>query len=551
MPNVREPPPEIGAVVEWEPLAEPFHAIAIRESSRQNCAISKARTVACWGAPAVDSNADAALQANRATPHRIRGLVDVIDVAMMHGWICVARKTGDGGCYRMDSSSTSSSAPLAPGPFAQLAVDEAYRICARQRDGTVTCEPYDTSTIRGATDLSCGVGCCAVTPEGLVCYGRNASLGFTGKATLMSATADVVDVAVGTQELVMMTKTGRARWCGQRDRQIDKARAVLVFESQPCAIDAEDRLQCGSLKPTRPVADIVDASDDCTVRRDGSVWCRGDNRHGELGDGKPILATLPTRVPGTGRVVDVRVSYNAVCALRDDGTTKCWGDAARSTPRAVALGTSLVDAHCVLTSDREVVCPTEPSGAHVVLEQGATVTSIAVDLHRKVCRVDANKTLHCAASPTGSWRQLRTNVVEALPLSSGFCARLVDGRIECMPSKYIAKTHTHEMGRLVRVPQLEDAIQLATSDYYACVRRKSGAVACWRADGETQPPPTDLVAVRDPTWIAGGEASSFCVIVAGRIECWGQTDEGVLGNGTIPPLEPGRSYTQPAEPPWQ
>ena len=72
----------------------------------------------------------------------------------------------------------------------------------------------------------------------------------------------------------------------------------------------------------------------CAVKNNGTVWCWGGNRHGELGFDAPpppddywSHATLnPQRVPGLTGVVSVATGFAHTCALKNDGTVWCWGD---------------------------------------------------------------------------------------------------------------------------------------------------------------------------------------------------------------------------------
>ena len=60
----------------------------------------------------------------------------------------------------------------------------------------------------------------------------------------------------------------------------------------------------------------------CGIRTDGSLYCWGFNRSGELGDGTTVARNVPTRVGG-GSWISVCTSngysgYYRTCAVRDD-----------------------------------------------------------------------------------------------------------------------------------------------------------------------------------------------------------------------------------------
>jgi alpha-tubulin suppressor-like RCC1 family protein len=64
----------------------------------------------------------------------------------------------------------------------------------------------------------------------------------------------------------------------------------------------------------------------CAIMKDRTVRCHGASEYGKLGDGggkrdKPVTAT----VKGLSKVVALRHTLGAMCALREDATVWCWG----------------------------------------------------------------------------------------------------------------------------------------------------------------------------------------------------------------------------------
>lgn len=99
----------------------------------------------------------------------------------------------------------------------------------------------------------------------------------------------------------------------------------------------------------------------CVIRRDGTVWCWGQNVPlrdglGSIGDGRPPDETCapgawcrrrPTQVVGLRDVVDLSVRANHACAVVRTGQLFCWGD-----NRAGVLGDGTRDDHGVPTPVR-------------------------------------------------------------------------------------------------------------------------------------------------------------------------------------------------------
>lgn len=69
----------------------------------------------------------------------------------------------------------------------------------------------------------------------------------------------------------------------------------------------------------------------CAALMNGTVYCWGYNRYGQLGYPTSQIcdqedcSQVPTIVPGIDHVVQVAAGYGHTCALRDDGTVWCWG----------------------------------------------------------------------------------------------------------------------------------------------------------------------------------------------------------------------------------
>jgi alpha-tubulin suppressor-like RCC1 family protein len=64
----------------------------------------------------------------------------------------------------------------------------------------------------------------------------------------------------------------------------------------------------------------------CAARRSGEVWCWGDGRFGQLGDGMTSdWAEHPVRVQGISDAVHLSGSYEHTCVTRAAGPPMCWG----------------------------------------------------------------------------------------------------------------------------------------------------------------------------------------------------------------------------------
>jgi alpha-tubulin suppressor-like RCC1 family protein len=64
----------------------------------------------------------------------------------------------------------------------------------------------------------------------------------------------------------------------------------------------------------------------CAIKKDGTVWCWGTNRDGELGIGSTVETSGTAQVTTLGTTTtEVVVGTTHACALKKDGTVWCWG----------------------------------------------------------------------------------------------------------------------------------------------------------------------------------------------------------------------------------
>lgn len=97
-----------------------------------------------------------------------------------------------------------------------------------------------------------------------------------------------------------------------------------------------------------------------------------------------------------------------------------------------------------------------------------------------------------------------------------------------------------------RVPGLEGAIQVATGGGHSCAITADGAVYCWGGNNSgqlgdgTQGPgtardvPQPVLGLTDrAARLALAHRVSCAILVSGEVYCWGDGDDGVLGNGNL------------------
>jgi alpha-tubulin suppressor-like RCC1 family protein len=228
-----------------------------------------------------------------------------------------------------------------------------WHTCARKHDGTLWCwgegrsvdgrfenhlEPVQIVPL-GDTVVQASVGsshACAVKTDGsLWCWGRLNRHGQIGDGTLevryepVQVTAlgnEVAQVSAGSSTTCAV-KTDGTLWCwGENDHGEVGDGTAETPRTSPVQVASLDN-EVTQVSTRRSVT--------CARTRDGSAWCWGQNAYGELGDGTidhtcelvgPCEHSryIPAKVEGLGDVVTVSVGTH-VCVLQRDDAVWCWG----------------------------------------------------------------------------------------------------------------------------------------------------------------------------------------------------------------------------------
>jgi putative nucleotidyltransferase with HDIG domain len=312
----------------------------------------------------------------------------------------------------------------------------------------------------------------------------------------------------------------------------------------------------------------------CAVKDDGTVWCWGDGRDGELGDGTLTRSTTPVQVAGVGGVgfltgaVEVAAGEDFSCAVIDDGTVSCWGEdddyqlgngpagGTQAAPVQVlgpggvgtltgvaTVGTG-VDHACAVKTDGTVWC-WGYNGAGRLGDGTMTASDVPVQvlgpggvgLFTGAVAVDAGSAHSCVVNDDGTaWCWGRN--------SQG---RLGDGTITS------SRTPVQVVGP-GGVGFLTGAVDIGTGRDHSCAARANGTAWCWGRDvggqlGDGSPAsnssvPVQVVGPGGVGFLTGvtsisegsGREDHSCAAQSTTIWCWGRNVWGQLGGGA-PPIE--------------
>jgi alpha-tubulin suppressor-like RCC1 family protein len=278
----------------------------------------------------------------------------------------------------------------------------------------------------------------------------------------------------------------------------------------------------------------------CALTSDGRILCWGRNNFGQLGDGTTTDSGSP--IEGLGLQAPnlaVSAGYSHTCALTAAGGVKCWGrnsggelgraGADSPTPvdatdlttgvAAVSVGT---DHTCVLTSAGGVKCwgwNNDGALGNNTRDNSTTPVDV-IDLTSGATVVSAGGTHTCALVTGGGVKRWGSNV---------------DG--ELGDKGYIDSLSP------VDVVGLSSGVRwLSAGVSHTCVVTEAGGVQCWGdnddgqlGDGskESSNVPVDVSGLSSGfTAVAAGGRHTCALSEAGGVKCWGYNVYGELGSNS-------------------
>lgn len=235
------------------------------------------------------------------------------------------------------------------------------------------------------------------------------------------------------------------------------------------------------------------ANHTCAITLQGGVKCWGSNNQGQLGDGTQEDRAAPVDVRGLRSGVRAITAGAAhTCALMDSGSVKCWG----------AWAPSRVEA-----------------------ERRSSTTPVDIpDLDKGVMAIAAGGEHTCALTRDGS----------VLCWGENYAGQLGIGRLF---GSYARPTRVKELGGIVQA--------VAAGRSHTCALLQSGELECWGDNNDGQlglemvstggmVSPQRVRALRGKAVAVTAGVQHTCALTdRGEVFCWGNNEEGQLGDVTL------------------
>lgn len=315
----------------------------------------------------------------------------------------------------------------------------------------------------------------------------------------------------------------------------------------------------------------------CVRKKDGTLWCFGNNGYGELGLGtntgpacNGFCQPTPTEVTAVGTVLSVSAAESHACAVKTDGTVWCWGvNGNGELGDGTTTGQACGGLFCKPT-------PVQVLNLTNVAEVASAYThSCARKTDGTVWCWGDNNDGQCGDGTEGSpvhstpGQAIATNVAEIAVNSSYTCARKTDGTLWCWGANQygeLGNGTTTGSPTPVQVTALgTNVAQITLGAHFGCALETDSTVWCWGSTGQGQlgngqtmggsqcisgrceTSPVQVTGLTDAAQVTAGRDFACARKKTGAIVCWGNSANGLLGEGTYrAKISCASSYCEPA-----
>jgi alpha-tubulin suppressor-like RCC1 family protein len=318
-------------------------------------------------------------------------------------------------------------------------------------------------------------------------------------------------------------------------------------------------------KPLTGVAQIDVGFHTCARLTNGQGLCWGGNEAGQLGNGTtnpsplPRGVTLPSGLRLTG-IAQIGAGLYFSCARLTSGHVRCWGDNAGGQ---IGDGTT--------TDRRRATLVTLPGGAPLT-----GVTQLSVGSEHACAKTTASQVRCWGTNNSGALGDGTTTsrgrarlvlngpgtgplggVVQVMAGNGHTCFRVAGGQVRC-----VGQNGNGELGDGTQVNRRRPVVVRASAGagpltgvqllgtsggHQTCVRVQGPQVRCWGDNGDgrlgdgtvisrsrpvTVLDPTGTIPLGGVAHVSTGYHFTCARLSSGQARCWGNNDDGQLGDGT-------------------
>ena len=242
------------------------------------------------------------------------------------------------GTYNFSILATDAMASPTSGRAFSMVVDEplqsamcwGYNSYGSVGDGTTTQRTVPTTVSGGLAFSSLGGGqahSCGITTSGAAyCWGTNNGYGALGDGN-ETGSQSVPTAVVGGLTFTADIGGGQSHTCA-----LGTSGTVYCWGDNRAGQVGNGGVGSAVLSPTAVSGGYtffkVASADlhNCAITTAGSAYCWGRGAEGQLGDGTTTQKNVPTAVSGGHVFTDIAAGDRHTCAIKDTGAAYCWGN---------------------------------------------------------------------------------------------------------------------------------------------------------------------------------------------------------------------------------
>lgn len=529
-------------------VADLTNVIQISAGNQYTCALIDDGTVRCWGYNANGQLGDASMS-NSAVPVEVNGLSQAIQILTSNFHTCALIADGTVKCWGRNSSGELGNGSLIDSNTAVL-VNSLTQVTKIALGGSHSCALVSGGTVK--------------------CWGNN-YMGQLGDSLVNMSTLPIsinginqaIQLASGAANNCILNNSNKIKcWGGNEYGQLGDGTSNSAIP--PTSMN--------SLNQVIQVA--VGSQHSCALKNDATVSCWGANHIGQLGDGSDNQSFTPVNVSGLSQVTKISAGNYHTCAIINNDKVKCWGlnvwgqlgngTTNNSNTPVQVLGLANVkqiDASanmhtCALKNDGTVKC--WGSNALGQLGDGSItqVDQIAVNDYF-TCALIINGTVKCwGNNNSGQLGDGTTNSSNApvsvvglsnvikIALGSSFgCALINDGTVSCWGDNRRGQlgngTYINNSLTPVKVKGINRAVKIVSGENHSCVLNDDNTLKCWGINLKGQIGISKYSYRYEPENVLGlnqnvldfslGEFNTCALLQDKTVKCWGDNKSNQLG----------------------
>ena len=498
-------------------------AAALAMGSGHTCALHQDGTISCWGGNGAGQAGQLGADqygSDIAIPEKVPGITDAVAVAAGRWHTCALRRTGTVSCWGGNSAG-------------QLGKSQTLQ------DIDDPTELVQVSNITDATAIAAGQNhTCALHQNGIIsCWGSNefGQLGSRHEDLVYSPTPvqvknidDATAIDVGLYRSCALRQDGTIScWGSNSSSRLDTNPTLNEIDDPAEPVQVNNITDAAAIT----IGENYYNRHSCALHQNGTISCWGSNGDGQLGNGQEDLFYSPTpvQVKNIADITAIAAGYSHSCALRKDGAIFCWGNNGSGqlgdgsggvygdeSLVPVRVGDLSISASPATSAAEPATSTAEPEPASppsTTLPSGEAQPNFATS-------ISASYSHSCAVSDEG----------KVFCWGDNDHGKLGIGKSE-IELEYSAVP--------LEVEGIADAAAVATGENHTCALHQSGTVSCWGSDRDDQigipdsaasVVPVQIEGIKDAVWIATGNGHTCAVHQDGTISCWGYNRVGALGN---------------------